>query len=117
MEYWLRRGDIRETRRHAAALAAYTRDEPLAWSDLVIDRARFLADRGPHEHAQLHSLYALAAASRAWGQAGLGDPSRPGGVRAGRVKPRPFKSEVEEPLARRQRFRRQGGKIAGKNRA
>jgi hypothetical protein len=45
MEYWLRRGDIRETRRHASALAAYTRDEPLAWSDLVIDRARLLADR------------------------------------------------------------------------
>jgi DNA-binding SARP family transcriptional activator/tetratricopeptide (TPR) repeat protein len=45
MEYWLRRGDVREARRHAASLAAYTRDEPLAWSDLVIDRARFLADR------------------------------------------------------------------------
>jgi len=45
MEYWLRRGEAGETRRHAAALADYTRDEPLAWSSLVIDRARFLADR------------------------------------------------------------------------
>jgi len=45
MEYWLRRGDVRETRRHAAALADYTREEPLAWSQLVIARAQYLADR------------------------------------------------------------------------
>jgi len=45
MEYWLRRGDVRETRRHAAALADYTREEPLAWSRLVIERAQYLADR------------------------------------------------------------------------
>jgi DNA-binding SARP family transcriptional activator len=45
MEFGLRHGDIRETRRHAAALAAYTADEPLAWSGLVIARAEYLADR------------------------------------------------------------------------
>jgi hypothetical protein len=45
MEFGLRHGDLRETRRHAAALRAYTRDEPLAWSDLVIRRAEYLADR------------------------------------------------------------------------
>ena len=45
MEFGLRHGDIRETRRHAAALRAYTEDEPLAWSSLVIARAEYLADR------------------------------------------------------------------------
>jgi hypothetical protein len=45
MEFGLRNGDLRETRRHAAALRKYTEDEPLAWSDLVIRRAEFLADR------------------------------------------------------------------------
>jgi hypothetical protein len=45
MEFWLRHGDMRETRRHAAALREYTREEALAWSDLVIGRAEFLADR------------------------------------------------------------------------
>jgi tetratricopeptide (TPR) repeat protein len=45
MEFGLRHGDLRETRRHAAALRAYTEDEPLAWSDLVIRRAEYLADR------------------------------------------------------------------------
>ncbi len=45
IEFSLRHGDVREARRHAAALAEYTRDEPLAWSDLIIRRAEFLADR------------------------------------------------------------------------
>jgi DNA-binding SARP family transcriptional activator/class 3 adenylate cyclase len=45
MEFGLRNGDLRETRRHAAALRKYTEDEPLAWSDLVIRRAEYLADR------------------------------------------------------------------------
>ena len=45
MEFWLRHGNFRETRRHADALRAYTADEPLAWSDLVITRAEYLADR------------------------------------------------------------------------
>jgi hypothetical protein len=45
MEFGLRHGDVRETRRHAAALRAYTKDEPLAWSELVIRRAELLADR------------------------------------------------------------------------
>jgi hypothetical protein len=44
MEFCLRHGDVRETRRHAAALREYTKDEPLAWSGLVIDRAEYLAD-------------------------------------------------------------------------
>ena len=45
MEFWLRHGNFRETRRHADALRAYTADEPLAWSGLVITRAEYLADR------------------------------------------------------------------------
>jgi hypothetical protein len=45
MEFGLRHRDIRETRRHAAALRAYTADEPLAWSNLIIVRAEYLADR------------------------------------------------------------------------
>ena len=45
MEFCLRHGDVRETRRHAAALEDYTKDEPLAWSGLVIARAEYLADR------------------------------------------------------------------------
>ena len=45
MELGLRNGNLRETRRHAAALRTYTEDEPLAWSSLVIDRALYLADR------------------------------------------------------------------------
>jgi tetratricopeptide (TPR) repeat protein len=45
MEFGLRHGDLREARRHAAALRAYTADEPLTWSDLVIRRAEYLADR------------------------------------------------------------------------
>jgi DNA-binding SARP family transcriptional activator/tetratricopeptide (TPR) repeat protein len=46
IEFWLRHGDWRETRRHAEALRRYTRDESLAWSDLIIRRAEYLADRG-----------------------------------------------------------------------
>jgi hypothetical protein len=45
MEFWLRHGDARETRRHAAALREYTHEEPLAWSELVMRRAELLADR------------------------------------------------------------------------
>ena len=54
IEFGLRHGDIRETRRHAQALRDYTEDEPLAWSSLVIARAEFLADRAEHpERADL----------------------------------------------------------------
>ncbi len=35
-----------EARRYADALAAYTREEPIPWAELVIDRARLLADVG-----------------------------------------------------------------------
>jgi DNA-binding SARP family transcriptional activator len=45
MEFGLRHGDVRETRRHSAALREYTKDEALTWSDLVIERAELLADR------------------------------------------------------------------------
>ena len=45
IEFCLRHGDFREARRHAAALAHYTRGEPLTWSDLVVRRAEWLADR------------------------------------------------------------------------
>jgi DNA-binding SARP family transcriptional activator/class 3 adenylate cyclase len=44
MEFCLRHGDIRETRRHAAALRDYTADESLVWADLIVRRAEYLAD-------------------------------------------------------------------------
>lgn len=43
---------------------------------------RFLADTAPHRDAHLNSRFALAAASSAWKQAGLGDMARPGGRKA-----------------------------------
>jgi len=45
MEFCLRHADWREARRHARALTDYTREEPLAWSELVVRRAEWLADR------------------------------------------------------------------------
>lgn len=45
IEFCLRHADWREARRHAAALADYTRGEPLPWSDLIVRRAEWLADR------------------------------------------------------------------------
>jgi DNA-binding SARP family transcriptional activator len=45
MEFHLRHGEFREMRRHAAALTAYTRDEPLPWSEIVVRRGEWLADR------------------------------------------------------------------------
>lgn len=45
------------------------------------DLAPFLADRGPHSGAQRNSAFALAAASQAWKQAGLGDVSKLGSAR------------------------------------
>ncbi|MEX0733757.1 MAG: BTAD domain-containing putative transcriptional regulator [Steroidobacteraceae bacterium] len=45
MEFNLRHGDYRETRRHAAALRVYTREESLPWSDLVVRRAEWLSDQ------------------------------------------------------------------------
>lgn len=54
------------------------------------DLSNYLADLGPHAHAHLNSRFALAAASRAWKHAGLGDLSKPGGKKAeaAGVKPR-----------------------------
>jgi hypothetical protein len=43
IEFALRHGDFHEARRHAQALDDYTRDEPLAWSELIMRRGRFLA--------------------------------------------------------------------------
>ncbi|HEY8266058.1 MAG TPA: BTAD domain-containing putative transcriptional regulator [Steroidobacteraceae bacterium] len=45
IEFWLRHDNMREVRRHAAALHDYTKDEPFAWSDALIGRAEYLADR------------------------------------------------------------------------
>lgn len=41
------------------------------------DLGTFFADTSPHQHAHRNSQYALAAASRAWKQAGFGDVSDP----------------------------------------
>ena len=46
VEYLLAARDWPAVRQHAAALAAYTREEPLPWSDLVIARAEALAAAG-----------------------------------------------------------------------
>lgn len=46
VEFLLAARDWPAVRHHAAALAAYTRDEPLPWSDLVIARAEALAAAG-----------------------------------------------------------------------
>jgi tetratricopeptide (TPR) repeat protein len=59
-EFCLRHGDLREARRHAAALADYTKSEPLAWSDLVVRRTDYLADRA--EQAGHEDLAAVRAA-------------------------------------------------------
>jgi DNA-binding SARP family transcriptional activator len=45
IEFCLRHGDPREARRHAAALRDYTKEEPLPWSELIVRRAEYLADR------------------------------------------------------------------------
>ena len=52
MEFNLRLGDYRETRRHAAALRDYTKDESLAWSDLIVRRAEYLSDRAEEPDAR-----------------------------------------------------------------
>ncbi|MFM9959065.1 MAG: beta-ketoacyl-[acyl-carrier-protein] synthase family protein [Phycisphaerales bacterium] len=46
------------------------------------DLARFIHERGPHQHAHINAQFALAAASQAWKQAGLGDMSAPAGRKA-----------------------------------
>ena len=45
MEFHLRHGEFRDVRRHAAALTAYTREEPLPWSEIVVRRGEWLADQ------------------------------------------------------------------------
>ena len=45
MEFHLRHRNYGETRRHVAALRDYTKDESLPWSDLVMRRGEWLADR------------------------------------------------------------------------
>lgn len=43
IEFLLDAGDADGVRRHAAALADYTRDEPLPWADVIVARAEVLA--------------------------------------------------------------------------
>ncbi|MBX3702330.1 MAG: AAA family ATPase [Steroidobacteraceae bacterium] len=77
IEFCLRHGDFREARRHAAALADYTRGEPLVWSGLVVQRAEWLADRAADAgradlSARRAALVAgIEAADFAWLQRGL----------------------------------------------
>ena len=77
MEFNLRHGDYRETRRHAAALRAYTREESLPWSDLVVRRAEWLSDQAEDPaRADLASrrdalLREIRAADFAWLLRGL----------------------------------------------
>lgn len=54
----------------------------------------FIADAGPHASAHINSRFALAAASRAWKQAGLGDMSRPGGRKAAEAGVNPRRAGV-----------------------
>ncbi len=65
-------GDYPAALRHADALETYTREEPLAWADFVIRRARALvrlADRGDAADA-LETLGALRAQALAVGMLG-----------------------------------------------
>lgn len=77
IEFSLRHGDFREARRHAAALTHYTRGEPLPWSELVVRRAEWLADRAEDPaRADLESRRAaliadIDAADFAWLRRGL----------------------------------------------
>lgn len=54
------------------------------------DLSKYLADPSAHEHAHINSAFALAAASRAWVQAGLGGPPAADhrSARTGPVNPR-----------------------------
>ena len=62
IEFSLRAGDFAEARRHAAALEAYTGDEPLPWANVIIRRARLLGDlrggTGEDDPARLDRLEA-----------------------------------------------------------
>ncbi|MGQ0429920.1 MAG: BTAD domain-containing putative transcriptional regulator [Gammaproteobacteria bacterium] len=77
IEFSLRHADWREARRHARALADYTREEPLAWSELVVRRAEWIADRAEDAHrADLPArraalLEEIEAAGFAWLARGL----------------------------------------------
>ena len=77
MEFNLRHGDLAQARRHAAALRDYTKDESLAWSELIIGRAEYLADRAenparPDLGARREALLrGIDAADFAWLRRGL----------------------------------------------
>ncbi len=77
IEYSLRRGNFREARRHATALAEYSRDEPLVLCDLIVRRARYFADRadepGREDLAAAHAALVrdIAAADFRWLLRGL----------------------------------------------
>ena len=61
MEVSLRTGNRDEVHRFAAALEAFTRPEPLPWSDFHIARCRALADHqgGCSDDSTLRTLGAL----------------------------------------------------------
>jgi len=77
IEFCLRHGDYREARRHAAALTDYTRGEPLPWSELVVRRAEWLADRAADpartdlEPRRAALIAEIDAADIAWLRRGL----------------------------------------------
>jgi hypothetical protein len=61
MEVALACRDWAEAERYASALADYTRQEPVPWADLFIDRARALAahgrgDRSPATRKALRAI-------------------------------------------------------------
>jgi hypothetical protein len=67
MEAWLAAKEWDDVERHAAALDAYTRGEPLPWSRFWIERGRALAafGRGDRDAPLLATLAALATEARA----------------------------------------------------
>ncbi len=77
MELNVRHRDFREVRRHAAALTAYTREEPLPWSEIVVRRGLWLADQaeqpaGADLAARREALVAdIEAMSFSWLRRGL----------------------------------------------
>jgi hypothetical protein len=61
----LRTGDVEALERHARMLEAYTREEPLPWSDFYIRRARAMARLVAGDHSQA----ALAVVTAVQGEA------------------------------------------------
>jgi tetratricopeptide (TPR) repeat protein len=64
IEVGLRAGDLQRTQKYAAALEAYTHDEPLPWSALVIRRARALVSAARDEGGTDAALRAALSEAR-----------------------------------------------------